>query len=214
MTASDAVDTLLHGLYDRRNVEEAVSTLIGSHISRAGRIVGPVYVVGNGGDFREVAVPIAKSLGTSLAGVACLWTHQMEYLRPDGRPAFSIPNECMERSKSAAPTLLFCQTIIATAEEMIAMISRVLNTRSAEAIVVSGILMNADTKEELRSYFGTDIDIDFYGIDVDQSLLDIRDAVFWALDDRKVKVAPLVSRWLANRLFAPKPELKKADGQG
>ncbi|MBY5603667.1 hypothetical protein [Rhizobium leguminosarum] len=51
----------------------------------------------------------------------------------------------------------------------------------------------ADTKEELRSCFGTDIDIDFYGIDVDQSLLDQRDAVFWALEDGKVNVAQVVS---------------------
>lgn len=209
MTTSEAVDTLLYGRYDRVNIEEAISSNIAPHILRAAEISRPVYVVGNGGDFREVAVPIAKSLGRSLAGVACLWTHEMTYSRPDGRPAFSIPYECVEPTNAVDQTILFCQSIISTAEEMIAIISRALNTRPAEAILVSSILMHTAAKEELRSYYGDEIDIEFYGIEIDTSLLNQQHAVFHALDDRPIKIAPLMSRWLAHRIFGPKPILEK-----
>jgi hypothetical protein len=195
-------------------MEKAVSGLIGSHIVHAASIEGPVYIVGNGGDFREVAVPIARSLGSSLAGVGCLWTYEMEFLRPSGRPAFSLPHECMEQSKSEAPTLLFCQAILATPEEVITMISRMLNTQRTRGVVISTLLANAAAKEEVRLYFEDEVQVRFNGIALDRSLVDERDRVLGALDDREVKVAPLMSRWLATRMFGPKPEPRRTYGFG
>lgn len=204
ISITEAVETLLYGPHVRNEVEKAIAVLVPGRLHAIFKSEGPTYLVGNGGDFREYTVPIAKELDAHLEGVACLWPHRMEFPTKEGIWVYSITNECIEAPSGCKPTVIFCQSIMSDANELLSMVNRIRYVVEPQKLIFSSALYNEHVAEEVLGSVA--IDADFDGIAVDTSLEGQQRAVFDALDDRPVKIAPLMSRWLAMRFFGPEPK--------
>ncbi|MBB3458691.1 hypothetical protein FHT86_007017 [Rhizobium sp. BK313] len=204
MNSTEAIDTLLHGPIQRSDVEMAVAALRPARLRTLCSYEGSLYLAGNGGDFREYTAALAKELDGYLSGVACLWTHRMAYPGQDG-PAFSIPGEMIEVAVIEKPVLVICQSVMANPQEIIAMTERILFAIAPSSLVYPTCVYSSAVASEVRRTFGN---VQFDGIEVDMSLAERQVEIFNALDDRPLKVTPIMSRWLANRFFGPGPKPK------
>jgi hypothetical protein len=159
---------------------------------------------------------IAEGLSDCLVGVACIWTERSELALDEA--VFAIPQqfiETVEEQPHGECELVVTQSIIADKMEVLAILSRIMKVARPVSVVIASVAINAQVKEELNSfllkYFARD-NVRFHGAELGGDLRATRDSVARKLDDRDLKLIPLVSPWLLARRFGPKPEPKNDDG--
>ncbi|MHC2297979.1 hypothetical protein [Rhizobium mongolense] len=165
-----------------------------------------VYIAGSGYDFEEFAVPFAKHFSISLAGVACVWSHQCDFGLTDTIPFFTLPQVYVEPAATFDPIVIYCQSLISDAEEVSLGLRAVF-----KQVTPSRIVVVADKIADLAAY-GLESGDEGYRAEVISSgrptfgreFRNWKGEFLTALDDRAVKPGPLMSDWLIDRITRPK----------
>lgn len=173
-------------------------------------IANSIYLVGTGFDFSEFGAQIAAGLSDYLVGVGCIWTERSEL--PLEEAVFSIPQHFIETISDHLQKerrLLLTQSIIADKMEVMAILARIMKTARPTSVVIASVAINERVKEEIRSfllkYFPPE-KVLFLGAELGVDLEATRDSVADKLDDRELRLIPIMSSWLLERRFGPKPE--------
>ncbi|MCY1294715.1 hypothetical protein D9M68_152020 [compost metagenome] len=170
----------------------------------------PIYLVSTGFDFSEFGAVFADSLGSRLCGVACFWTEICDL--PYEERVFAVPQHYIEPidalNFAKQRALLYTQSIIADKAEILTILSRIVEKVNPVALTIASTVINADVKIEievfLRKYFNG-ANLRFVGENVDHDLRTLRSDTARSLDDRAVKLIPLMSPWILERRFGPDP---------
>ncbi|WP_440657677.1 hypothetical protein [Ensifer adhaerens] len=214
MTSEDPkaspVDTLLDPASTRFDIdaalEDAAPTVAGKVIEHIGSSEA-VYIVGCVHDFDEFASRIVDSLPRTIAGAACLGTARSPFDFPNGKRSFDISSEFVEETSFFEPSVLLCQSIVADEFEVVVMVSRLLTFLKPRKLVIGSVILDEAVEASLRTFFrGIGIEVRF-GCEqrLASSQQATRDRVFETLDDRMLKYAPLMSKWMMERMYGPRP---------
>lgn len=208
---------------DRRHITSLISPAIKEQridVANALEDARAAYVVGSGLDFTEYGSEFAKSLAAKLSGVACIWQRPSPVLFPlrrdndqqtDQTPqfrSFNIQQEYIEPADRRCSVIVYCQSIVADEMDALTLILRVRQEIKAKRVLVASVIMSSSVVEFLDRTLPT------YGLSphfvvrniVDADLRHVRDNALEALDDRELKIVPLMSEWLMERMFGPRPE--------
>jgi hypothetical protein len=187
---------------------EAAATLRMGELADLSDNIAPTYLVGTGFDFSDFAEKFARSLGNRDCGVAFLST---EICRLEGEERiFAVPQhyvEPVDRSRFAGKgRLLYAQSIIADKMEVLTVLSRIVEKAEPLSLTIVSNVINKKVKQELKEFLGkyfTAQSLNFIGDGVDCDLRRLRSEVASTLDDREIKIIPLMSRWILERRFGP-----------
>lgn len=211
MNTKQVYQTLVNEGSDRADISHALAFAaqrISQHVGR--HSTSTLYISGSGYDFSQFARPIANDLAETVQGIACLWTEPCEIPDYDGDRVFSFRQEFVEpAADSQNCTLLVCCSIISDKMEPLTHLIRIAPTVRPKKIIIAAAIINskvrADLRIFLRQHFGANSDVvcDF---ETSQDLRRSRSSAAERLDNREVKVFPVMSEWLLRRRFGPRPK--------
>lgn len=207
-----ALDVVLNTDASRVALETALNISATNTLTvlRNSPIANFVYLVGTGFDFSEFGAHIAEGLSNNVVGVGCIWTERSHL--PLEEAVFSIPQHFIEKISDQFQTerqLLLTQSIIADKMEVMAILARIMKVARPTSVVIASVAINKRVKEEIEhfllKYFPRE-KVLFLGAELRRELQVTRDSIAEKLDDREIRLIPIMSPWLLERRFGPKPE--------
>lgn len=202
----------LEDAQDRPALVEVLQEAVENLAERAVHALGAeehAYVAGTGYDFTEFAAVLADKVGDRVGGVACLWTERCEMELEGGEDAFALAQEFVEPvARGSKPTMIVCASVIADKLEVLRILMRLVPTVRPERIMVVAGLMNQQVESELAEFLNRHFPDRVHFRCHERTYSDIRSLrtkVAAVLDDREVKIVPLMSEWLLDRRFGPRP---------
>lgn len=176
----------------------------------------PFYITGSGHDFDVFAARVAKSDEYRVLGAACISASPMRHPFPSGLRSFAIMEEMIEQHEGT-PTLLLCQTVVADEFEVISMVSRLEEEIDFRHLLVVTLAINDAVQQNLEELFSKqeNFTYDFVALRTfERDIRPFRDALYRNLDDRPLKLVPVTSRWMMERMFGPKPDTTNTPPEG
>ncbi|WP_105009433.1 hypothetical protein [Rhizobium leguminosarum] len=166
----------------------------------------PAYVVGSGPDLDQFGARVADKLGKQLLGAAAIWTHLLPHRVAGNIRNFCISQEIIEPLPPKS-TVVLCQSVIADEFEVQTIISRLQMEQRIDRLIICAAALATELRARLTKYFRYDgLEVEFVAVlDFATETELLRDHIYSVLDDRPMKIVPIMSRWMMERTFGPKP---------
>lgn len=167
-----------------------------------------VYLIGNAADFDEFCVPAIHRVQP--AGVSCLWPRTTKSIVFDDAFDVTFVREFIQ-PVPLNPEVILLQAVAGTAEEIVSMITRVLqNNKPASIRLVSCVTSNG-LEERLRPYFERSYGADFSviapgSLDPTIDTLDFQNRAYEILDNRARKDFPNMPEWVLSQMKGHRPD--------